>query len=183
MSGDQVRWKINALLKKYKEVVDNFSKSGRGNIEFEYFELMDDIFGKKKDANQNYIVSSKVCSEIEKPSTSQSSARKRSSKSAANTQHLEEENSYKSSRSSQTHTQKSSVDRLLLLGDVTNTDPKHQKRLLYGTGSKTAKIKIELEKQWLHHLTMKEERDRKKDEKHTALIDNKREAVKLKKSN
>jgi len=48
MSGDQVRWKINALLKKYKEVVDNFSKSGRGNIEFEYFELMDDIFGKKK---------------------------------------------------------------------------------------------------------------------------------------
>jgi len=150
------------------------------NIEFEYFELMDNIFGKKKDANQNYIVSSKVCSEIEKPSTSQS-ARKRSSKSAANTQHFEEENSYKSSRSSQTHTQKSSVDQLPLLGDVTSTDSKHQKCLLHGTGSKTAKIKIELEKQWLHHLTMKQERDRKKDEKHTALIDNKREAIKLKK--
>jgi len=69
-------------------------------------------------------------------------------------------------------------DNLPLLGDVTSTDPKHQKRLLHGTGSKTAKIKIEFGKQWLHHLTMKQERDRKKDEKHTALIDNKREAVK-----
>jgi len=50
-----------------------------------------------------------MCSEIEKPSTSQLSAKKRSSKSVANSQHLEEENSYKSSsRSPQTHTQKGS---------------------------------------------------------------------------
>jgi len=29
MSIDQVRWKMNALIKKYKACVDNNSKSGR----------------------------------------------------------------------------------------------------------------------------------------------------------
>lgn len=48
MTSDQVRWKINALLKKYKEVVDNYSKSGRGNIEFDWFQQMDDILVKRK---------------------------------------------------------------------------------------------------------------------------------------
>ncbi|XP_036139708.1 uncharacterized protein LOC118644694 [Monomorium pharaonis] len=79
MTSDQVRWKINALLKKYKEVIDNYSKSGRGNIEFEWFQVMDDIFGKKKDAtNQNYTVSNKILNtKIEEPSTSQQLEKKR----------------------------------------------------------------------------------------------------------
>lgn len=77
MTSDQVRWKMNALLKKYKKVIDNFSKSGRGNIEFEWFQPMD-IFGKNKDtSNQNYTVSSKVCSKKDKASTSQPSEKKR----------------------------------------------------------------------------------------------------------
>lgn len=41
---------MNALLKKYK-VIDNFSKSGRRNIEFEWFQRIDDIFGKNKDTS------------------------------------------------------------------------------------------------------------------------------------
>lgn len=101
MTSDQVRWKINALLKKYKEVIDNFSKSGRGNIEFEWFQTMDDIFGKKSDvANQNYAVSSKVNSKKDK-AYSQSSNKKRSFESSClpSSSHLEKE-SYESSNKS-----------------------------------------------------------------------------------
>lgn len=83
---------MNALLKKYKEVIDNFSKSGRGNIEFEWFQSMDDIFGKNKDTSiQNYTVSSKVCSKKDKASTSQPSEKKRLESSClpSTTKHLE----------------------------------------------------------------------------------------------
>lgn len=84
MTSDQVRWKMNALLKKYKEVVDNYSKSGRGNIEFEWFQQMDDIFGKKKDStNQNYTVSSKTLStNIDEPLISKQFGKKCSSESS-----------------------------------------------------------------------------------------------------
>ncbi|CAL1679456.1 unnamed protein product [Lasius platythorax] len=181
MTSDQVRWKMNALLKKYKEVIDNFSKSGRGNIEFEWFQPMDDIFGKNKDTtNQNYTVSSKVYSKIDKASTSQPSEKKRLLESSclpSTTQHLEKKSLQSSSKSHK----KTTADPLSLSVNETDINPKQKKHSSCGTASKIAKTKIELEKQWLDHLTMKRERDRIKDEKNATFMENKKELIKLKK--
>lgn len=181
MTSDQVRWKMNALLKKYKEIIDNFSKSGRGNIEFEWFQPMDDIFGKNKDtSNQNYTVSSKVCSKKDKASTSQPSERKRLLESSclpSTTQHLKKNSRLQSSSKS---SEKTTADPLSLSVNETDINPKQKKRLSCGTASKIAKTKIELEKQWLDHLTMKRERDRIKDEKNATFMENKKELIKLK---
>lgn len=58
MSVDQVRWRMNYLMKKYKECVDNNLKSGRGTMTFEYFKKMEEIVGQKKDATVTYTLSS-----------------------------------------------------------------------------------------------------------------------------
>ncbi|KYQ47198.1 hypothetical protein ALC60_13788 [Trachymyrmex zeteki] len=46
MSVDQVRWKINALTKKYKECIDNNRKLGRSLTTFEWFNELDEILGR-----------------------------------------------------------------------------------------------------------------------------------------
>lgn len=171
---------MNALLKKYKEVVDNYSKSGRGNIEFDWFQQMDDIFGKKKDStNQNYTVSSKTLStDIDEPSTSKQFGKKRSfesSHSSSTNKPFEKKSSNESSNKSQDSTNVS------LSVNATGNNLKQKNRPIHGTGSKIAKTKIELEKQWFEHLAVKKERDRIKDEKYSTLIESKKEAVKLKK--
>lgn len=56
-----------------------------------------------------------------------------------------------------------------------------RKRPCHGTGSKIASTKVELEKQWLHHLQKKEERDHIKDQRYATLTETKKEALKLKK--
>ncbi|XP_071642136.1 uncharacterized protein [Temnothorax longispinosus] len=59
MSADQVRWKINALIKRYKQCVDNNSKSGRSLMTFEWFDQMDEIFGQQRNAAAEHTVTSK----------------------------------------------------------------------------------------------------------------------------
>lgn len=51
MSTDLIRWKINALTKKYKECIDNNRKSGRSPMSFEYFDQMQEILGKDNEVN------------------------------------------------------------------------------------------------------------------------------------
>ncbi|XP_011641614.1 uncharacterized protein LOC105430010 [Pogonomyrmex barbatus] len=46
MSSQQVRWKMNALTKRYKECIDSNNKTGRGAVEFQWFDQLDEIFGK-----------------------------------------------------------------------------------------------------------------------------------------
>ncbi|KYN17301.1 hypothetical protein ALC57_10427 [Trachymyrmex cornetzi] len=58
MTADQTRWKFNALLKKYKECVDNNSTSGRSPMTFDYFNEMQEIFGHRKNVNCNHIIGS-----------------------------------------------------------------------------------------------------------------------------
>lgn len=125
---------------------------------------MDDIFGKNKDTtNQNYIVSSKSCGKIEKQGENSQCTRK------------------KPSSESSSHSATKSATSSPLSVNVTNIDQKQQKKLPRGTGSNTAKTKIELEKQWMQHLAMKEERDRVKNETYTTLMDNRKEVNKVKK--
>ncbi|XP_039313294.1 uncharacterized protein LOC120359530 [Solenopsis invicta] len=63
MSPQQVRWKMNALTKRYKECVDSNNKTGRGTTEFQWFDQLDEILGNNKNtAKPAYTVSSKLCS-------------------------------------------------------------------------------------------------------------------------
>ncbi|KAL6254781.1 hypothetical protein P5V15_014111 [Pogonomyrmex californicus] len=56
MSMDQVRWKINALIKKYKECTDNNSKSGRSLMTFEWFDQLERFYDNKKCCCKTYCV-------------------------------------------------------------------------------------------------------------------------------
>lgn len=120
MTNDQIRWKINALVKKYKEVVDSNSSSGRARMDFEWYEQMDEILGSRQRAIAGQTVSSKLTSKTSNPCTSTSQEKNSSSESSS-----------------------------VASASVSLPKSKHQ---CHGTGSKTAATKIELEKQWLHHL-------------------------------
>lgn len=163
MTNDQVRWKINALVKKYKEVVDNNSKSGRARMEFEWYEQMDEILGSRQRACTGHTISSKVTS----PSATSTSTSC--------------ENEYSSGSSSlcTSPSKLTSSKNDFVNSNITGLG--NRKRSLHGTGSKIAATKIELEKQWLHHLQKKEERDRIKDQRYVNLLEVKKENVKLKK--
>lgn len=130
MTNDQVRWKINALVKKYKEVVDNNSLSERVRMDFEYFEQMDEILGPPQRAIAGQTASSKLTSKTSNPCTSTS---------------LE---------SSSSCERKSSCASSSISNSPLMVKPK-RKRPCHGTGSKIASTKVELEKQWLHHLQKK----------------------------
>lgn len=56
VTADQVRWKINALTKKYKDCVDN----GQGAMSFKYFNEMHQILGRYSETSGNYRLSSGV---------------------------------------------------------------------------------------------------------------------------
>lgn len=56
MSCDQVRWKFNSLIKKYKECIDNNSASGRGAMNFEFYDQLEEIFGRQSNAVGTYVM-------------------------------------------------------------------------------------------------------------------------------
>lgn len=56
VTPDQVRWKINALTKKYKDCVDN----GQGTIAFKYFNEMHQILGRYNEDSGTYRLASGV---------------------------------------------------------------------------------------------------------------------------
>ncbi|XP_039311313.1 uncharacterized protein LOC120359077 [Solenopsis invicta] len=60
VTNDQVRWKINLLIKKYKECVDNNAKSGRAHMSFEFYDQLEEILGQEKEARALHTVSSKI---------------------------------------------------------------------------------------------------------------------------
>ncbi|KYN21773.1 PREDICTED: uncharacterized protein LOC108759609 [Trachymyrmex cornetzi] len=68
VSADQVRWRMNYLMKKYKECIDNNLKFGRGTMTFEFFDQMEDMFGHKKSAAATYTTSSILLSDTSKNS-------------------------------------------------------------------------------------------------------------------
>ncbi|XP_047528174.1 uncharacterized protein LOC125064909 [Vanessa atalanta] len=56
VTPDQVRWKINALTKKYKDCIDN----GQGSMAFKYFNEMHQILGRYSEDNGTYRLASGV---------------------------------------------------------------------------------------------------------------------------
>ncbi|CAG9783588.1 unnamed protein product [Diatraea saccharalis] len=59
VTSDQVRWKINALTKKYKDSID----SGQGAAGFKYFNEMHQILGQNHDTSSSYRLASGVQSQ------------------------------------------------------------------------------------------------------------------------
>lgn len=175
MSVDQVRWKINALTKENTKSVDNNSKSGRNPMTFEWFDQMDEIFGKEKNAIAIHTMSSGFPHML---NSSTSSAQKFDSTLTSS-----------ASKSSST-TITVLNDPAVLLENCSNKNVQistpvssktgTKKRQLHGSGSNIARAKIALENQWLEYLNMKAERDKLNDEKHAANFEQKKEALKLK---
>lgn len=131
-------------------------------MDFEWYKQLDEILGPRQRASTGNIVSSKLSTSATCTSTS--------------------EKEYSSESSSiETNSSKwivSKNDRIN--SNVTSVKNKWSSH--YGTGSKTAATKIELEKEWLHHLQRKDERDHIKDQRrNTGLLETKKEALKLKK--
>lgn len=60
------------------------------------------------------------------------------------------------------------------------SNTKNNKRTLHGTGFNLVKSKVALENQWLEYLKIKTERDKIGDDKHTAILEQKKEMMKLK---
>lgn len=111
-----------------------------------------------------YTVTSKVGLEKVEPSTSQPSVKK-------------------FHRDSRKVSEQSAMKNLATIESSSNSHNTEEKKTLtsHGTGSNIAKTKIELEKQWLKHLQLKEERDENKEERNKNLIESKKEGLKLKK--
>lgn len=171
MSTDQVRWKINALIKKYKECVDNNSKSGRSFMTFKWFDQMDEIFNQGKNAITNHTFSSK-CMKTAKPSTS--STTEIYSKSLTST--LIPCNSSDTLQSSCTE----NSENISTSVDSTLSMKNKNKHLSHGTNSNIARDKIELENQWLEYIKRKIERDKICDERHASVSEHRKELLKLK---
>ncbi|KAL0100995.1 hypothetical protein PUN28_019416 [Cardiocondyla obscurior] len=138
MSTDQVRWKMNSLHKKYKECCDNNNKSGRGVINFKWYNQMDEIFGKDKDAIAAHTVSSNIIlPEVNR------------------TRHKEN-----------IHVPTSPVAGTSQVLQINKNKECTSQTQRHGTGTNLAKKKLNIEKQWLQFLENKEVRDAARDKRH-----------------
>ncbi|XP_036145336.1 uncharacterized protein LOC118646467 isoform X1 [Monomorium pharaonis] len=147
MSPDQVRWKMNILQKKYKECCDNNNKSGRGKMEFKWYDQLDEIFGRNKDAIAAHTVSSKI---IKQASESTLSSQKNIGNCTSE--------SPSSAEIPATPIASTSLS-------INNKNAKKQFRIRRGTGSNLADKKLNIEHQWLKFLENKEVRDTERDKR------------------
>ncbi|XP_067206836.1 uncharacterized protein [Linepithema humile] len=173
MSTDQIRWKINALTKKYKECIDNNRKSGRSPMSFEYFDQMQEILGKDEEANIFHTRSSNLPTKY----IINTSPKVQCSNSSKETE-LEAVSSHSSTCSSSLSTNNSCTH-------INSTKKKNliekKARPLHGSGSNNAKIKNELGKHWLEYLQGEEKRREERDAKLSKLLEKKTEAINLQK--
>lgn len=147
MSPDQVRWKMNILQKKYKECCDNNNKSGRGKMEFKWYDQLDEIFGRNKDAIAAHTVSSKI---IKQASESTLSSQKNIGNCTSE--------SPSSAEIPATPIASTSLP-------INNKNAKKPFRIRRGTGSNLADKKLNIEHQWLKFLENKEVRDTERDKR------------------
>jgi len=139
VTADQTRWKINSLIKKYKECVDNNSKSGRSPKTFPYFNEMQNMFGHRKNINCDHTLNSSLFGT----------------------------KSEKSNYSKSENQQESSDTQMPSSSSPKQSTSREEKAKKVHSGSTTyvAKTKLELEKQWLEHLRMLSTEKEKENEK------------------
>jgi len=167
---NSVRWKFNALTKKYKECVDNNSASGRGAMTFEFYDQLEEIFGQQSNAIGTYVMSSTLpLKNSEASILKKQLPLKTSELSILKKQYISQSDSNSSTSAS------SNIDNSESSVNSSRNRPQH------GSGSNKAKMKLELEKQWSVYLQNKENRDSLKDERYAKVEETKREMIKLKK--
>ncbi|XP_039305491.1 uncharacterized protein LOC105207085 isoform X2 [Solenopsis invicta] len=163
VTNDQVRWKINSLIKKYKECVDNNAKSGRAHMSFEFYDQLEEILGQEKEATALHTVSSKILLDSdsndkrENVDESLSNHQKRQKKADENN---------RPNTSTIEHESQPVVKRL---------------RPGHGTGSTLAKTKMELQTQWLDYLKTTKNREEEQTKRHEKLLQSKVEVINVKK--
>ncbi|KAL6262061.1 hypothetical protein P5V15_007155 [Pogonomyrmex californicus] len=165
MSSQQVRWKMNALTKRYKECIDSNNKTGRSAVEFQWFDQLDEIFGKNKKNNVKsaYTVSTKLSSffattsknkEYNATATNEQSEDKGKKKKELHESHFEVKNTKRTVLEEICPSSNIAANKQVI-EDVTATmQPETLKKLCpaHGTASNIAKSKIELGKQWHQYL-------------------------------
>ncbi|KYN05232.1 hypothetical protein ALC62_03874 [Cyphomyrmex costatus] len=162
-----IRWKINALMKKYKKCVDNNAKSGRNPISFEYYDQMEDIFGKNKEA---FVINSYTRSfNLPKKTTINPALKTKTTEIQSKVPVVAE-----------CHPSVSGT-RMLQIDNPKVSINKKRARPQHGTGSNNAKVKLQLEKQWLEHLQSEKKRQIQRDVRLAELFEKKTEAVNLRK--
>ncbi|XP_029679980.1 uncharacterized protein LOC115245694 [Formica exsecta] len=128
LTNDQVRWKFSALKKSYNKKKDHNRTSGNAPKIFDAYEKrLQEILGNKSNNNESNenVFNSSI---------------------SVNTQNITTSIEYvKESSNIQEDTE--------LTAEYTRTEMRMvQQKRGHGTGSKTCRTKLELEKQWLEHL-------------------------------
>lgn len=161
VTADQTRWKFNALLKKYKEYIDNNSKSGRSPMTFAYFNEMQDMFGHRKNINCNHVIDSSFFG-----------SKRQLSSFVESDQEISSTVIRKQASSSTSESLPSKISKMECQQESLDTAPpsetlssEKRKKRRDGSATYVAKTKLELEKQWLEHLKVLAEKNEKEDEK------------------
>lgn len=151
---------------KYKECCDNTNKSGRSRIEFKWYNQLDEIFGKNKDAVA-YNVSSQIGKQISK-SVLSDQINNCASKSPSPAEITYVPTSPIASTSSSS-------------SSLMNTNMEVIVHCRHGTGSNLVNRKINIEQQWLKFLENKEEIDTERDKRHAKSEERANESLIVKK--
>jgi hypothetical protein len=169
MSVDQVRWRMNYLMKKYKECIDNNSKSGRSAMTFEFFNEIEEIFGSKENATAVYTVSNNLSSLMsKKQSINLLSKTNKNSVTETNTQLLK----------------KIKYDHFDQPSGSTSKNISHenketiQKQVLHTKDIKRSQTKDDLGKLWFEFMQNEEKR---REDRYDTTMKTRKEALKLKK--
>ncbi|XP_018361137.1 PREDICTED: uncharacterized protein LOC108759917 [Trachymyrmex cornetzi] len=172
VTADHTRWKFNALLKKYKECVDNNSKSGRSPMTFAYFNEMQEMFGHRKNINCNHIIGSSFFGS-KRQSSSFVESDKQISTATKRKQAISSTSESLPTKLSRIECQQellnmaSSAASSETSSDIVSETPlsKERKKSRPGSATYVAKTKLELEKQWLEHLKVLAIKNQKDNEK------------------
>lgn len=184
MSADQVRWRINYLTKKYKECIDNYSKSGRSTITLDFFNEMEQIFGYEKNASATYTLSSDLPS---KKITDSALLTKTSKDSALPVKNSRDSAlPSKKSNDSFSGTQVNKLKRehtgypIASTSTDANNEAKNseQNKVLHKKSSTQKQLKTELEKVCLEYMDVESKRRENHNEN---MLKTKNESLKLKK--
>jgi len=181
VTADQTRWKFNALLKKYKECIDNNSKSGRNPMTFAYFNEMQDMFGHRQNINCNHVIGSsffeserqsssfvesnqQISSEVKRKHVSSSTSEslpakisKMECQQSLNTAPFETQ----PSEASSSKTPLSEISPFL--SETSSSEKRKKSRA--GSATHVANTKLELEKQWLEYVKILADKSQKENEK------------------
>jgi hypothetical protein len=186
MSPQQVRWKMNALTKRYKECVDSNNKTGRGTTQFQWFDQLDEILGKNKNITEPaYVISSKLCSvsnfkNKENYLTNEQSEDKRKKKKELRESHKIKNIENKILEEPSNIANKQNTEDVIVQAE-TSKKIGNEKCLKRGTGSNLAKKKFEIGQQWQQHLEDKAKKEIIKEKRYEDMIKKKEELVELKK--